>query len=255
MSWNDRPDQLEAVLACLLDVFDGSVVAVYQFGSAVMGGLRPLSDLDVLAVVERASTAAQRRRLVHELMPLSGNRSRGTPGRPVEVTVIRHETARRWHEGAVREFQYGEWLRADYEAGVVPEPEADPDLAPLLATVLAASQPLTGPPADAVIAPIPHDRLVDAMRRAIPALVAELATDTTNVLLTLARMMYTASTGLIASKDAAAAWARERLPADLRSPLEYARSVYLGDLAPEDAAWTVTPTATAEFMAHVVLDA
>jgi hypothetical protein len=51
----------------------------------------------------------------------------------------------------------------------------------------------------------------------LPSLVADLESDTRNVLLTLARMWTTVATGRIVSKDAAAAWALERLPPSARA--------------------------------------
>lgn len=68
----------------------------------------------------------------------------------------------------------------------------------------------------------------------MPDLLAELDTDTRNVLLTLARIWTTLATGEIRSKDAAADWALARLPAGHRPVLAHARAVYLGD---EDERW------------------
>jgi streptomycin 3"-adenylyltransferase len=58
-------------------------------------------------------------------------------------------------------------------------------------------------------------------------LLDDLESDTRNVLLTLARMWSTVATGEIRSKDEAAAWATERLPAAEAAPLLMARDAYL----------------------------
>ncbi len=224
--------QLDAVVAGVLRTLGESVVAAYLYGSAVSGGLRRFSDLDVLVVVDGPSTHEQRRQLLAEIMPVSGSRGARIAGRPVEVTVVLRDMVNPWRPDQEREFQYGEWLRGEYEAGFVPGPEPDHDLAPLLATVLAASHALVGPPADELIEPVPFEGLVDAMRDAVPSLLADLDTDTTNVLLTLARMWHTMDSGTITGKDRAAVLALDRLPPDLRPPLAHARAVYLG----EDAA-------------------
>lgn len=221
------------------------MVAVYHYGSALLGGLRRFSDLDVLVVLDSPTTADQRRQLLAQIMPVSGSPG----GRPVEVTVILQEMVKSWRPHREREFQYGEWLRGDYEAGVVPEPQPDHDLAPLLATVLTASVALIGPPARDVIDPVPHEELVASMRSAVPSLLADLDTDTTNVLLTLARMWHTYDSGMIVSKDEAATRALERLPLDLRPPLEHARAVYLGE---EDASFEHLPTPARTTAEHLV---
>ncbi len=51
------------------------------------------------------------------------------------------------------------------------------------------------------------------------------------MLLTLARIWYTLAAGAFTSKDAAVAWALERLPPQLRGELTRARAVYLGHAA------------------------
>jgi hypothetical protein len=75
--------------------------------------------------------------------------------------------------------------------------------------------------------PVPQQDLVRAIVDELPSLMADLESDTRNVLLTLARMWITVATGEITSKDAAASWALERLPA-ARDVLERARAGYLG---------------------------
>ena len=85
-----------------------------------------------------------------------------------------------------------------------------------------------GPPLSSVIDPPTHAELVTAMLESLPALLADREEDTVNVLLTLARMWHTVETGRVTSKDAAARWAIERLPEEMRPPLEAARAIYLG---------------------------
>jgi hypothetical protein len=106
-----------------------------------------------------------------------------------------------------------------------------------------------GPPAREAIAPVPHEDLVASMRTAVPSLLADLDTDTTNVLLTLARMWHTEDGGTIVSKDEAATWTLDRLPKDLRTPLEHARAVYLGE---EDASFQHLPTPAGSTAEHLV---
>jgi hypothetical protein len=77
------------------------------------------------------------------------------------------------------------------------------------------------------------------MRDGAPALLGDLDTDTRNVLLTLARMWMTATTGEMRTKDAAANWALDRLPKEYRRPLARARAGCLGeadDRGEDDAA-------------------
>ncbi|MEU0451475.1 aminoglycoside adenylyltransferase family protein [Streptomyces sp. NPDC006129] len=201
-----------------------SVLGVYAHGSATLGGLRPHSDVDVLAVVREPTTHGQRRVLVEELLEVSG---RGR--RPVEMTIVVRDAVRPWRYPPACDFLYGEWLREDFERGVVPAPGPSPDLAPVLTMVLLADAPLYGPRPAELLDPVPAADLRRAIVAGVPELMGELETDTRNVLLTLARVWSTLETGGIRSKDAAAAWAIERLPAAHRPVLAHARAVYLGE--------------------------
>ncbi|MET9967141.1 aminoglycoside adenylyltransferase family protein [Streptomyces sp. NPDC006356] len=201
-----------------------TVLGIYLHGSATLGGLRPHSDLDVLVVVREPTTHTQRRALVEELMKVSGGAAR-----PVELIVVVQDDVRPWRYPPTCDFLYGEWLRDEYERGVVPAPEPSPDLAPLLTMVLLADTPLYGPPPADVLASVPHEDLRRAIVAGVPGLVGDLDTDTRNVLLTLARIWTTLATGAIRAKDAAADWALPRLAAEHRPVLAHARAVYVGE--------------------------
>jgi predicted nucleotidyltransferase len=116
----------------LSGVFGGDVLAAYLHGSAVLGGLRPTSDLDVLVVLDRRTTATERRTLVEGLLDVSGPRARNGPVRPVELSVVVEADVRPWRYPPRQEFLYGEWLRDMYELGGAPQPEPAPDLSILI---------------------------------------------------------------------------------------------------------------------------
>lgn len=202
---------------------DDNVLAVHLHGSAVLGGLRPHSDLDLLAVVRRPTTVDERRALTGGLMKVSGGGHR-----PVELVVVVRDAVRPWRYPPDCEFLYGEWLRGDYERGVVPGPGPMPDLAPLLTVTLMGNTSLYGPPPAELLDPVPPADLRRAVVEGIPGLMADLGSDTRNVLLTLARIWTTLATGGIRAKDAAADWALDRLPEEHRAVLARARAVCLG---------------------------
>jgi predicted nucleotidyltransferase len=155
-------------------VFGESLLTAYLHGSAVLGGMQPTSDVDVLAVIDRHSTEDERRALIQGLMAISGSPDPSSEFRPVELTVVTLSEIVPWRYPARMEFQYGEWLKRDYEAGFVPEPELNPDLAPLLAVVLIGNHPLLGPPPADVLNPVPEADLRAAVVEGIPGLMADL---------------------------------------------------------------------------------
>jgi streptomycin 3"-adenylyltransferase len=236
----DRPTSRQAAtVAGLLErTFAGDLLGTWVHGSAVLAGtLRPTSDLDLLALVRRSATAVERRALVEGLLDVSGRRARVVAGRPVELTVVVHGAVRPWRFPPVADFQYGEWRRSEYEAGLVPEPATSPDLALLLEVARGGAGSQVGPPLADLVDPVPGHDVLQAALDGVPALLDDLDDDTRNVLLTLARVWVTTTTGEVVTKDAAASWAAARLPehADL---LSAARAGYL-----ERADYALPPTA------------
>lgn len=224
--------QVDDVVDAVRQVLGDDLVAVYLYGSATSSGLRPESDLDLLAVV-RSPLGQRVRPLLDAVLARSGRRH-GL--RPVELSVVVADRVRPWRYPPPRELQYGEWLRDGLEAydpaagGPAPwgGPD-DPDLACLLTQVLLDGVALVGPPAEQVLAPVPLADLRHAVADGVPGLLADLADDTRNVLLTLARILATLRTDRIWSKDAAAAQVAGDVPADLRPLLELAAAAYRGE--------------------------
>jgi streptomycin 3"-adenylyltransferase len=226
--------QLAAVLELVIDELGDALVGVWLYGSAVSGGLKPESDLDVLALARRRTTDDERRRMVDGLLAVSGRRARLGPARSIELSIVAEGDVRPWRYPPRLDLQYGDWLRDDFERGDrQPWRNPNPDLAVLLTSARHMSRPLLGPPASDAFDAVPQRDLVQAMTDELPTLLDDLDGDTRNVILTLARMWVTLATGEIRSKDAAADWALARLPDEARPALEHARAIYLGE-QPED---------------------
>ncbi len=204
--------QIDEIVRLVRDVLGDDAIGAYLHGSAVLGGLRPTSDVDILVVARRRTTADERRMLVDRLLDVSGAGARLGPARPVELAVVAQADVRPWRYPPRLELLYGEWLRAAFERGDVPAPAPSPDLAVLLSTALAGNHPLFGPRPAEVLDPVPLADLWRAAVADVPGLLADLEADTRNVLLTLARIWVTLATGEIVPKDAAADWAIARLP-------------------------------------------
>lgn len=222
--------QFDAIFDAVTAAIGDAIVSVYRYGSAVNGGLRPASDLDVFVVTDRPMNDGERQTLIEALLRVSGR-----DFRPAEVTVAQLSSLVPWPDSPLRDFQFGEWLRQDFENGYLSPPQVDHDLAPLVATVLTSCEALVGPSAKDLLVPVPQQRLVLAMQAGVDGLLDDLDDDTTNVLLTLCRMLLTAATGSIESKDAAASWVIETL--DLRNidTLSLARARYLQGRAGQPA--------------------
>jgi streptomycin 3"-adenylyltransferase len=111
------------------------------------------------------------------------------------------------------------------------------------------SVPLLGPAASEILDPVPPEDLTRAMVAGIDGLLADMDGDERNVVLTLARIWSSLTTGRILSKDAAADWALPRLPEEHRQVLARARAIYLGD---EEERWDDLRDRLRPYAEHVI---
>lgn len=218
--------------ACeLIERYLGSaLLAVYVYGSAIDGGLKPYSDIDTLVAVDSRLDETVRQALLRDLLKVSAPPGTSEALRALEVTVVAHSEVAPWRYPARREMQFGEWLRNDILAGRDEPPVYDPDLAILLTTARRRSIAMYGPPAANLFAPVPERDFYQALAETVNLWESapDWEGDERNVVLTLARIWYSAMTGQIAPKDVAADWAMPRLPLEYQSVLFEARQSYLG---------------------------
>jgi streptomycin 3"-adenylyltransferase len=238
-------DQLKQVVRLVDEAIGPAVLGVYLHGSAVRGGLKPASDLDILVVSGRSMDDRERRTLVARLVPISGP---PVGARSLELTVVVHTEVRPWRFPPTADFRYGDWLRKEIETNGPPRPAPMPNLAIMIPETLAGNHPLEGaPPAD-LLDPVPAQDIVRGSAAGIPDLLGDLPGDTRNVVLTFARIWTTLATGEIRSKDAAADWALAHLPPEHQPVLRHAKQLYLTRRYTEE---TWTDELTAQVRPHV----
>jgi predicted nucleotidyltransferase len=235
--WMEKPDagQIDQIVSLVRDVLGQSAVGAYLHGSTALDELRPHSDIDVLVVSRRATTPEEKRVLIDRLLRMSRRGDPSGQARSIELTIVVESEIRPWRYPPRFDFQYGDWLRSEFESGdLTPWETPNPDLAPMITMVRSGNRPLFGPPPTELFDPVPPSDLNRAIVEGIPGLLDDLDSDTGNVVLTFARIWTTLATGAIRSKDAAADWARTRLPEEHRAVLDRARAVYVGD---EEERW------------------
>lgn len=207
-----------------------TLLAVYLYGSALDGGLKPYSDIDLLIAVAVRLAEDTREALLLDLLEVSAPPGESEVLRALEVTVVLRSNIVPWHYPAMREMQFGEWLRRDILRGIFEPAVVDPDLAILLTQVRQRSIALVGLPAQCFFDPVPESDLYRVLSDTLKLwnTPADWSNDERNVVLTLARIWHSAVTGNIVPKDIAAGWAIERLPAQYQSLLTEAQQAYLG---------------------------
>ena len=222
--------QLSRARAAIERNLSGAVEAIHLFGSAVDGGLKPHSDIDLMVTVSAPLAGSTRYTLMRDLLSVSGRPGIDGSMRPLEVTVVVRDEVVPWRYPPMRELQFGEWIREDLHAGNVEPAIADPDLAILLTKARNHGVSMVGPRASDLFDPVPHADLMRALLDTVAQWqeASDWRGDERNVVLALARIWFSASTGAIASKDVAASWALERLPEDHRPVLAMAHAAYLG---------------------------
>lgn len=223
--------EAETATAIAKRLFGQDLVGVYLYGSSVSGGLQPLSDVDLIVVIDGPMSLGERKGLSASLLQASG-RYPNSPGKPrcLELSVVLKSELAAPTYPARSQFLYGEWLRADVECGILPQSFSDPGVTLMLAQARDEAVSLTGPSLLTLLPSVPDEIVRRAMREAIPSLVAGLVGDERNVLLTLARMWRTADTGDFVPKDMAAIWAASQVPADVGDTLRFAGEAYLGNV-------------------------
>lgn len=217
---------IEILVRHLTDHDPGGVVGFCRYGSSELGGLRPDSDLDFLVLTRRSLDDDERAGLTDLLLANSGRDA--LAGRPVELTVLVVPDVVPWRYPPVRDYLYGEWLRPEIQAGALPRPRPDPDVAVLVRAVLQASTPLLGQSPSLILDPVPPQDLRRAIADSLPALLSDLRGDERNVLLTLAAMVVTLRSGSIVPKDVAAEEVAKEIPEPHRSHLRLAAAGYRG---------------------------
>ncbi|EGZ6905371.1 AadA family aminoglycoside 3''-O-nucleotidyltransferase [Escherichia coli O157] len=222
--------QLSKVLSVIEHHLEPTLLAVHLYGSAVDGGLKPYSDIDLLVTVTARLDDTTRRVLFNDLLEVSAFPGESEILRAIEVTIVVHEDIMPWRYPAKRELQFGEWQRNDILAGIFEPATIDIDLAILLTKAREHSVALVGPAAEELFDPVPEQDLIKALNETLKLWNSQpdWAGDERNVVLTLSRIWYSAATGKIAPKDVAANWAMEHLPAQHQSVLLEARQAYLG---------------------------
>lgn len=227
---NETKKQITQCIQLLKEILGTDLLGMYLYGSAMVGGLQKYSDIDLFVVSDRSTTYKEKIKLAANMLDISGKYQKGLK-RPIELTVIEKTAINPWSYPPHFDFQYGDWLRKEFESGII-EPWASkemPDIALLVTQVLLACQTLVGLPPEQLLCNVPYGDFILATTRILDDLMANLSHDTRNVLLTYARIWSTLETDAIYSKPSAASWVIARLPELYQPVLKRARSICIGE--------------------------
>lgn len=228
--------QINDCLGLLKHVLGNNLLGVYVYGSYLMGGLQKFSDIDIFAISKRETTKEEKRMLAQALLKISGIYAVSKDIKPIELTIVVHSHVHPWQYPPAFDFLYGDWMRKEFEAGVIePWPTKElPNLALVITQLLLSHQVLFGSDPHILLDAVPYKDFLHASTNEIDSLLGDIDWDTRNVLLTLARIWSTVETNTIRSKADAASWAMNRLPKEYKPLMQKAKSIMLGE---EDEHW------------------
>ncbi|MDX8037909.1 nucleotidyltransferase domain-containing protein, partial [Pseudomonas aeruginosa] len=109
--------QLSLALNAIERHLESTLLAVHLYGSALDGGLKPYSDIDLLVTVAAQLDETVRQALVVDLWSFCLPGQSGAL-RALEATIVVHGDVVPWRYPARRELQFGEWQRSDILAGI-----------------------------------------------------------------------------------------------------------------------------------------
>lgn len=104
----ETPAEATQALEVIEELLGSFVVGVYLRGSAVSGGLRVDSDVDILVVTNGGLPEETRKKLTDSLLLISGTIGNTESVRPLEVTVVNQEDVVSWRYPPKSEFIYVE---------------------------------------------------------------------------------------------------------------------------------------------------
>jgi predicted nucleotidyltransferase/GNAT superfamily N-acetyltransferase len=87
--------QLKKSIELLQTILDHDLLAIYLYGSALVGGLQKYSDVDLFVVTHRATTTEEKTQLIHRLLQISGLYMKGAKF-PLEITIVEKTAVNPW---------------------------------------------------------------------------------------------------------------------------------------------------------------
>ena len=88
--------QITECLDLLQKILRSDLLGVYLYGSCLVGGLQKYSDVDLLVIINRATTSAEKGELATHLLKISGVYMKSTKP-PIEMTIVEKSASNPWY--------------------------------------------------------------------------------------------------------------------------------------------------------------
>src|SRR3990167_4059701 len=114
---DETKNQINQCLNLVKEIFGQNLLGVYLYGSSILGGLQKYSDIDLFVVSDRSTTHEEKAKLAVSLLQVSGIYMKSSK-LPIEMTIVEKSAINPWHYPPRFDFQYGDWLRNEFESGI-----------------------------------------------------------------------------------------------------------------------------------------
>lgn len=204
---------LERFAAMTRRTLGENAVGIYLHGSAVMGCFNPKkSDLDLLIVVDREPTDAEKGNFLDGILELNGD----APAKGLELSVLRREHCKPFVHPAPFDFHFSNahlrWATEDREGYIRTMKGVDPDLAAHVTILNHRGSCIWGLPIGEVFGPVRREDYIDAIWYDVENAVEDVKKDPMYITLNLCRVLAYLRDGLILSKAEGGQWGIRAYP-------------------------------------------
>ena len=227
---NDIQRYIVGIAGNLGELLGDGLVGVYVHGSLAMGSYhRERSDIDVLAVVKNKLHPEVREAVAQLFVRLSNMRP--VPG-DIEATVVQERYARSYEHPMPFEVHYSSEEHDSIAAGEVDyaQDRTDLDLAAQIMNARERGVRVFGPEARSLFGPVPWFAYINALEADFNWTAERAQSDPLYAILNACRTLYGATQRdlHVLSKEEAARWALDAVPAEFTPLIRNALDTYRG---------------------------
>ena len=227
-------DLLCSITSAAKDILGDALRGVYLHESLAMGCFNPeKSDIDLLLVINREMTDAQKRRFMEIVVELNAR----APKKGLELSVVKEEVCRHFVYPTPFELHFSPahlaWWQGDPEDYVRRMNGTDPDLAAHFMIVRKYGIALTGPNPEKVFGEVPREAYLDSIRQDVENAAEDVSDNPVYVILNLCRVIAYVKENLVLSKRQGGEWGLANLPDKYHVLIRDALDTYRGDAAIE----------------------
>ncbi|OIU71667.1 aminoglycoside adenylyltransferase domain-containing protein [Rossellomorea aquimaris] len=213
----------------IANIMDGELVGFYIHGSLAMGGFNPgTSDIDIVAVTDKAIKLETKRRLAKLFLKCSANPY------PIEISFLNKGQLKEWQHPCQFDFHYSEFWRDRYENDlnsgtgewINDDIKTDADLAAHITILNNRGICIGGRPITEVFPPVPRSDYISSIVSDFKDCIANIEEDPIYCTLNMIRVYWYLKEGVISSKREAGQWGVVNLPSDLRETVEKVNESY-----------------------------